>query len=82
MRKHIPDWPGSAILLKTCSIQASKNKVAGEEEMLQINDLSKLLISLHDKCNELLSEEDQNEIDEGLDMVDEQIFTFKRRVHR
>ena len=50
--------------------------------MLQINDLTKLLMSLHDECNELLGEEDQAESDEWLDMVDEQIFIFKRTVHR
>ena len=31
-----------------------KNKVAVEEEMLQINDLIKLLMSLHAECNDLL----------------------------
>ena len=61
---------------------SSKNKVAVEEEMLQINDLTKLLMSLHDKCNELLGEEDRVESDKWLDMVDEQMFTFKRKVDR
>ena len=49
---------------------SSKNKVAVEEEMLQINDLTKLLMSLHDECNELLREEDRIECDKWLDMVD------------
>ena len=61
---------------------SSKNNVAVEEEMLQINDLTKLLMSVHDECNELLGEEDRAESDEWLDMVDEQIFTFKKKVHR
>ena len=39
-------------------------------------------MSLHDECNELLGEEDRAESDEWLDMVDEQIFTFKRKIHR
>ena len=63
-------------------LYSSKNKVAVEEEMLQINDLTKLLMSLHDECNELLGEEDRTESNEWLDMVDEQIFTFKRKIHR
>ena len=50
--------------------------------MLQVNDLTKLLMSLHDECNELQGEEDGAESDEWLDMVDEQIFTFKRKIHR
>ena len=63
-------------------LYSSKNKVAAEEEMLQINDLTKLLMSLHDECNELLGEEDRAESDEWLDMVDEHIFNFKTKVHR
>ena len=59
-----------------------KNKVAVGKEMLQINGLTKLLISLQDECNELLGEEDQAKSDKWLDVVDEQIFTFKRKVHR
>ena len=38
-----------------------------------------MLISLHDKYSEML-EEEQAESDGLLDMVDEQIFAFKRRV--
>ena len=63
-------------------LYSSKNKVAVEEEMLQINDLTKLLMSSHDECNELLGEKDRAKIDEWLDMVDEQIYTFKRKIHR
>ena len=44
-------------------LYSSKDKVAVEEEMLQISDLTKLLMSLHDECNELL-EEDRTESDE------------------
>ena len=33
---------------------SSKNKVAVEEEMLQINDLTKLLMLLHAEYNDLL----------------------------
>ena len=39
-------------------------------------------MSLHDECNELLGEEDRAESDEWLDIVDEQILNFKRKVHR
>ena len=62
-------------------LYSSKNKVA-VEVTLQINDLTKLLMSLHDECNELLGEEDRAESNEWLDMVDEQIFTFKRKINR
>ena len=34
--------------------------------MLQINDLTKLLTSLNDECNELLGEEDRAESDKWL----------------
>ena len=63
-------------------LYSSKNKVAVEEEMLQINDLTKLLMSSHDECNELLGKEDRAESDTWLNMVDEQIFTFKGKIHR
>ena len=39
-------------------------------------------MSLHDECNELLGEEDRAESCKCLDIVDEQIFTFKRKVLR
>ena len=42
---------------------SSKNKIP-VEEMLQINGLTKLLMSLHHECSELLGEEDRAESDE------------------
>ena len=63
-------------------LYSSKNKVAVEEEILQINDLTKLLMSLHDEYYELLGEEDRAKSDQLLDMIDEQIFTFKKKIHR
>ena len=56
-----------------------KNRIAVEKEMLQINKQIKLLISLHHECNELLGEEDQSQGNKVLDMVDKQIFTFRRK---
>ena len=32
-------------------LYSSRKKAAAEEEMFQINDLTKLLVSLHDECN-------------------------------
>ena len=63
-------------------LYSSKNKAAVEEEILQINDLTKLLMSLHDEYHELLGEEDRAESDQSLDMIDEQIFTYKKKIHR
>ena len=54
-------------------LYSSKNKVVVEEDMLQINDLTKLLMSLHDECNELLGEE-------NLEEKKEKIFTFKGKI--
>ena len=56
-----------------------KSKVAVEKEMLQINEQIKLLISLNHECNELLGKEDQSQGNKVLDMVDKQIFTFRRK---
>ena len=72
----------NSILARKCNdvedlFYSSNNKVA-VEKMLQINDMTKLLMSLHDECDEPLGEQDQAESDKWLDMVDEQILTFKR----
>ena len=40
---------------------SSKNRIAVEEEMLQINDLTKWFMSPHDEHNEQLGEEDRAE---------------------
>ena len=60
-------------------LYSRKSKVAVEKEMLQINEQIKLLISLNHECNELLGKEDQSQGNKVLDMVDKQIFTFRRK---
>ena len=50
--------------------------------MCQFNDQLKLLMSLHEEIYTMLKvEEEKIESDEWIDMMDEQIFKFKRRVH-
>ena len=50
--------------------------------MCQFNDQLKLLMSLHEEIHTMLEvEEEEIESDEWIDMVDEKIFIFKRRVH-
>ena len=60
----------------------SRNNKVAVEEMLWIYDQTKLLMLRHGECNELMGEEDQAKNEKWSDMVDEQIFTFKRKVHR
>ena len=58
---------------------SSKNKIAVEEEMLQINDLFELLLLLLDA---MTCWEKKIKLKATVDMVDEQIFTFKGKVHK
>ena len=58
-----------------------RNKTAVQEEMCQFSDHLKLLMSLHEKIHTMLEvEEEKIENDEWIDMMDKQIFNFKRRV--
>ena len=50
--------------------------------MCQFNDQLKLLMSLYEEIHTMLEvEEGTIESDEWIDVKDEQIFNFKRRVH-
>ena len=61
---------------------SSRNITAVQKEMHQFNDQLKLLMSLHEEIHTMLEvEEEKIESDEWIDMMDEQIFKFKRRVH-
>ena len=62
-------------------IYSSKNKVAVEEELGELNDIMKLLVAAHEECKQYMEEEEIDDSDEWLDEVDETIFNFKRKVH-
>ena len=73
-------------LLKKCGvvedlIYSSRNKIAVEEEMSQLNDTFKLLMSLHREHGSMLSEEEQMETGDWFDLVDEEVFAFKRKIN-
>ena len=55
------------------------NAVEAEKEMLEINDLIKLLMSLNDECSKMLGEDEKRESDKWLDMVDKQTFFFQEK---
>ena len=55
--------------------------LAVEEEMVQFNDMFKLLMSLHTEYGAMSSEEEQVESDEWFDLVDEKVFAFKRKIN-
>ena len=59
---------------------SSRNITAVQEEVCQFNDQLKLL-SLHEEIHMLEVEEEKIESDEWIDMMNKQIFNFKRRVH-
>ena len=61
---------------------SSRNITTVQEEMCQFNDQLKLLMLLHEEIHTMLElEEEKIESDEWIDMMDEEIFNFKRRVH-
>ena len=62
-------------------LYSSRNMIAVKEEMLQLNDMFKLLMSLHMEYGAIVSEEDQMENDEWFDLVDEEVFAFKRKIN-
>ena len=49
--------------------------------MCQFNDQLKLLMSFHEEIHAMLEEAEKIESDEWIDMIDELVFNFKRRVH-
>ena len=73
-------------LIKKCStieelFYSSRNITAVQEEIFQFNDQLKLL-SLYEENHAILEEgEEKRESDELIDMMDEQVFNFKRTVH-
>ena len=62
-------------------LYSSRNMIAVEEEMLQLNDMFKLLMSLHREYGVVLSEEGQMENDDWFNLVDQEAFAFKRKIN-
>ena len=52
-----------------------------EEEMLQLNNMFKLLISLLREYSVTLSEKQQMENDDWFDLSDEEVFAFKKKIN-
>ena len=76
-----------ARLMRKCAaiedlFYSSRNITAVQEEMCQFNDQLKLLMSLHEEIHTILEvEEEKIESDEWINMIEEQIFNFNRKVH-
>ena len=62
-------------------LYSGRNIFAVEDEMLQLNDMFKLLMSLHSEYDALLSEEEHVENDDWFDLVYEEVFAFKRKIN-
>ena len=62
--------------LRICS-----NMIPVEEEMLQLNNMFKLLISLLREYSVTLSEKQQMENDDWFDLSDEEVFAFKKKIN-
>ena len=59
---------------------STRNVVAVQEEMAQFNDLFKMLLSAHEEYNALFEDEARNKEDEWFDEIDNQVFSFKRKI--
>ena len=85
LRKERKDKVYARLIRKCAAIEnlfySSRNITVVQEEMCQFNDQQKLLISLHEEIHKMLEvEEEKIESDEWIDMIDKQMFNFKRRV--
>ena len=61
-------------------LHSSRNMIAIEEEMLQLN-MFKLLMSMHREYSVTLSKEQQMENKDWFDLNDEEVFAFKRKIN-
>ena len=60
---------------------SSKNQVAVEEEMAQLNFVFKELQQVHQEYQSLLSEVEKVDDEDWFEEVDERVFAFKHKVH-
>ena len=61
---------------------SSPYKVAVEKEMNQFNDLPKMLIGVHQDCNQLLDDDERGKGHDWFDEIDTQACLFKGKVPR
>ena len=59
---------------------STRNVVVVQEEMGQCSDLLKMLLSAHEEYNALLEDEARAKEDEWFDGIDNQVFSFKRKI--
>ena len=57
-----------------------RNVVTVQEEMGQFNDLIKMMLSAHEDYNPLLKDETRVKVDEWFDEIDNQVFSFKKKI--
>ena len=62
-------------------LSSGRNMITVKEEISQPNDMFKLFIPLHREHGAMLSEEEQMENDNWFDLVDEEVFAFKRKTN-
>ena len=73
-------------LLRKCEVfedllYSSRNMIAVKEEMSQLNDMFKLLMSLHQEYRAMLSEKEQIKNDDWFNLVDEEVLALKREMN-
>ena len=58
-----------------------KNTIAVKEELIQYNDILKLVVAVHGECKQYQEEAQLCNSDEWLYEVDKRVFNFKRKEH-
>ena len=59
---------------------SARNLVAVQEEMAQFIDLLKMLLIAHEEYNALSEDEMRDKENEWFDEIDNQVFSFKRKI--
>ena len=60
---------------------STTNVLVVEEELNQLNDIFKMLLSVHEEYHSLLEDQEKAIEDEWLDEIDCKIYDFKRKIH-
>ena len=73
-------------MMRKCSIIedllfSNQNKIAVEEELAQINDLFKMLLSIHEEYSQVLDDDERADEDDWFDDLDNTVCTFKRKIY-
>ena len=71
-------------MMRKCSIIEDllfSNRIAVEEELVQFNDLFKMLLRIHEENSQVLDDHERADENDWFDDLDNKVCTFKRKIH-